>query len=102
MPIYIYHCANCGYEFEHSQHFNDPHLKKCPQCGKLTLNKVFTPATVIYKGSGFYSTDHRSSSGAGSTTHKKKDEKAAEKKSESTSEPSKSPAPAPAPASSEK
>jgi len=103
MPIYIYHCANCDFEFEHSQHFNDPHLKKCPQCGKLTLNKVFTPATVIYKGSGFYSTDHRSSSGAsGSAAHKKKDEKPAEKKSEGSSEASKSPAPAASPATSEK
>lgn len=97
MPIYIYHCANCDFEFEHSQHFTDPHLKKCPQCGKLALKKVFTPATVIYKGSGFYSTDHRSSSGAGSSTaHKKKDEKPAEKKGESASEPVKSHAPSPA------
>ncbi len=97
MPIYIYHCANCDHEFEHSQHFSDPHLKKCPRCGKLTLNKVFTPATIIYKGSGFYSTDHRSSSGSGSSAPpKKKEEKPAEKKSESTSEPAKNPAPAPA------
>lgn len=87
MPIYVYRCTNCDYEFEHSQRFIDPHLKKCPQCGKMTLNKVFTPATVIYKGSGFYSTDHRSTSGSTSTAPpKKKDEKPAEKKSETPAE----------------
>jgi len=87
MPIYIYHCANCNYEFEYSQRFSDPHLKKCPQCGKMTLNKVFTPVTVIYKGSGFYSTDNRSSSGSSSTPPpKKKEEKPVEKKSEAPGE----------------
>lgn len=96
MPIYIYHCANCNYEFEHSQRFSDPHLKKCPRCGKLTLHKVFTPATVIYKGSGFYSTDHRSASGTPTpSAHKKKDEKPTEKKSESSGESVKS-SPSPA------
>jgi putative FmdB family regulatory protein len=97
MPIYIYRCANCDYEFEHNQRFSDPHLQKCPQCGKLTLNKVFTPATVIYKGSGFYSTDHRSSSGSSASgAHKKKDENSAEKKSETPAETAKSPTTSPA------
>jgi putative FmdB family regulatory protein len=91
MPIYVYRCSNCDYEFEHNQKFADPHLKRCPECGKMTLNKVFTPATIIYKGSGFYSTDHRSSSGSTPTTpHKKTEdkgtEKGNEKKTETTSE----------------
>lgn len=87
MPIYVYRCSNCDFEFEHNQKFSDPHLKRCPECGKLTLNKVFTPETVIYKGSGFYSTDHRSSSGsAPATPHKKTEEKSTEKKTETTSE----------------
>jgi putative FmdB family regulatory protein len=90
MPIYVYRCSNCDYEFEHNQKFADPHLKRCPECGKMTLNKVFTPATVIYKGSGFYSTDHRSSSGSTPTPHKKTEdkgtEKGNEKKTETTSE----------------
>ena len=87
MPIYVYHCSNCDFEFEHNQKFSDPHLKRCPECGKLTLNKMFTPATVIYKGSGFYSTDHRSSSGATPPVpHKKKEEKNPEKKAETTTE----------------
>ena len=85
MPIYVYRCSNCDHVFEHNQKFSDPHLKRCPECGKMTLNKVFTPATVIYKGSGFYSTDHRSSSGSTPTTpHKKTEDKATEKKTETT------------------
>ena len=91
MPIYVYRCSNCDFEFEHNQKFSDPHLKRCPECGKLTLNKVFTPATVIYKGSGFYSTDHRSSSGSAPTASPKKKEeknpeKIPEKKTESAGE----------------
>jgi putative FmdB family regulatory protein len=87
MPIYVYRCSNCDFEFEHSQKFSDPHLKRCPECGKMTLNKLFTPATVIYKGSGFYSTDHRSSSGSAPVASpKKKDEKKTEKKTETTTE----------------
>jgi putative FmdB family regulatory protein len=89
MPIYVYRCSNCDHEFEHNQKFSDPHLKRCPECGKMTLNKVFTPATVIYKGSGFYSTDHRSRSGSAPTTPHKKtedkgDNKGSEKKTETT------------------
>jgi putative FmdB family regulatory protein len=87
MPIYVYRCSNCDFEFEHNQKFSDPHLKRCPECGKLTLNKLFTPATVIYKGSGFYSTDHRSSSGSAPVASpKKKDDKKTEKKTETTAE----------------
>ena len=43
MPIYIYRCTNCDYEFEHSQRFTDPHLKKCPQCGKIDFKQGLHP-----------------------------------------------------------
>lgn len=70
MPVYVYHCNNCGNQFEKNQRFSDEPLKICPECGKKTLHKVITtPVSVIYKGSGFYSTDHRSSSGASTTAH---------------------------------
>ncbi len=65
MPVYVYHCDNCGTQFEKNQKFSDEPLKICPECGKKTIHKVITsPVSVIYKGSGFYSTDHRSSSGS--------------------------------------
>jgi len=74
MPVYVYHCKNCNYEFEQQQSFSDKPLKICPECGQVTLHKVFTPVSVIYKGSGFYSTDHRSSSGSSSSSPVKKED----------------------------
>ncbi|HEY60011.1 MAG TPA: zinc ribbon domain-containing protein [Anaerolineae bacterium] len=75
MPVYIYHCDNCGIQFEKNQKFSDEPLKRCPQCGEIALHKVYSPVSVIYKGSGFYSTDHHSSSGTSSVSHGKKEEK---------------------------
>lgn len=65
MPIYTYHCENCGIRFEQQQSFNDPPLIRCPECNKNALRKVYTPVGIVFKGSGFYATDHRSPSGAG-------------------------------------
>lgn len=63
MPIYIYRCENCGVQFERQQKFSDPPLTRCPECEKKTLRKVYQPVGIVFKGSGFYSTDHRSPSG---------------------------------------
>ncbi|MCX8061659.1 MAG: zinc ribbon domain-containing protein [Anaerolineales bacterium] len=63
MPIYTYHCENCGIRFEQQQSFNDPPLVRCPECNKNALRKVYTPVGIVFKGSGFYATDHRSPSG---------------------------------------
>lgn len=61
MPVYVYRCESCGSEFEKRQSFSDAPLTECESChGRL--QKVLQPAVVIYKGSGFYSTDNRSSS----------------------------------------
>ncbi|QDV69449.1 Zinc ribbon domain protein [Rosistilla carotiformis] len=63
MPTYDYECDACGHEFEHFQGINDPHLKKCPECKKSKLRRLFgTGAAVVFKGSGFYQTDYRSES----------------------------------------
>ena len=87
MPVYIYHCENCGVQFEKQQSFSDHPLVRCPECGKKTLKKVYQPVGIVFKGSGFYATDHHSPSGQSS---KKADEKA-EKDSKAGSE-SKEPA----------
>ena len=63
MPIYTYRCESCGVQFERRQHFSDGHLKICPECQTETLRKVYLPVGIVFKGSGFYSTDNRSSSG---------------------------------------
>lgn len=64
MPIYTYRCENCGVQFERQQRFSDSPLTRCPECCKKTLRKVYTPVGIVFKGSGFYATDHRSPSGA--------------------------------------
>lgn len=81
MPVYVYHCDDCDFQFEQQQKFSDKPLKKCPNCGKLSLHKVYTPVGVIYKGSGFYSTDHRSSSRANLPSPSKKETKSEAKSS---------------------
>ncbi|OHB81630.1 MAG: FmdB family transcriptional regulator [Planctomycetes bacterium RBG_16_64_10] len=63
MPTYDYECAACGHEFEQFQAITDGPQRKCPQCGKLRLRRLFgTGAAVVFKGSGFYQTDYRSES----------------------------------------
>jgi putative FmdB family regulatory protein len=63
MPTYEYRCAKCEYEFEKFQSMTASALRKCPQCGKLSLRRLIgTGAGVIFKGSGFYETDYRSES----------------------------------------
>jgi putative FmdB family regulatory protein len=91
MPIYTYRCENCGVQFERQQKFSEPPLAWCPECNKKTLRKVYTPVGIVFKGSGFYSTDHRSPSGQGSRAGKseeseKKSDSGGESKSESKTE----------------
>jgi putative FmdB family regulatory protein len=72
MPVYTYRCESCGVQFERHQSFNDAPLKTCPECRKKSLRKVITPTKIVFKGSGFYATDHKSPSGE--TSHKSKKE----------------------------
>lgn len=63
MPTYDYHCDACEHEFEHFQTITSPVLTKCPECGKKKLRRLFgTGAALVFKGSGFYTTDYRSDS----------------------------------------
>jgi putative FmdB family regulatory protein len=63
MPTYEYHCDACDHNFDEFQSMSDKPLKKCPECGKAKLRRVFGPgAGIIFKGSGFYQTDYRSES----------------------------------------
>ncbi len=68
MPVYTYRCENCGIQFERHQSFTDSPLKTCPECRKKALKKIITPSKIIFKGSGFYATDHKSPSGATSSS----------------------------------
>ena len=66
MPTYEYECTVCGQHIEIFQRFSEDALTTCGVCGGA-LRKVFHPAGIVFKGSGFYATDSRSkaSSGAG-------------------------------------
>ncbi|MCA9211586.1 MAG: zinc ribbon domain-containing protein [Planctomycetales bacterium] len=77
MPTYDYECDACGHEFELFQSISDSVKRKCPECGKNKLRRLFgTGAAVMFKGSGFYETDYRSESYKKAA---KEDKKAAEK-----------------------
>ena len=85
MPVYTYRCDSCGVQFERHQSFQDAPLKTCPECRKKSLKKVITSTRIIFKGSGFYATDHRSASGGSSRESKpEKTEKKEESKSTET------------------
>ncbi len=88
MPVYTYRCESCGIQFERQQSFSDAPLKICPECRKKSLKKVISPVGIVFKGSGFYSTDHRPSSGASSpvSSGKKDDKKEPAKESKPSKE----------------
>jgi putative FmdB family regulatory protein len=75
MPVYTYRCESCGVQFERQQSYTDAPLKICPECRKKTLKKVISPVRVVFKGSGFYSTDHRPSAASSTPAPTQKDEK---------------------------
>jgi len=60
VPTYQYRCSECHHEFEEFQSMNDKPLKTCPVCGGKVERIISGGAGVIFKGSGFYITDHRS------------------------------------------
>lgn len=61
MPTYDYRCTACKHEFEEFQSMTAKVLRKCPSCGKPSLERLIgTGAAVMFKGSGFYQTDYRS------------------------------------------
>ena len=63
MPTYAYECGSCEHSFELFQSIMEPHKKKCPNCGRNSLRRLFgTGAAILFKGSGFYQTDYRSES----------------------------------------
>lgn len=66
MPMYAYRCQSCGVQFEKQQKFTDKPLTRCPECRKGTVKRLLQPPAIVFKGSGWYATDHRSASGQNS------------------------------------
>ena len=63
MPTYDYRCNACGHTFEEFQMMSDRVMRKCPECGRLKLERLIgSGAGFVFKGSGYYVTDYRSKS----------------------------------------
>ncbi|HZO66603.1 MAG: FmdB family zinc ribbon protein [Kribbellaceae bacterium] len=86
MPTYQYQCTDCGEALEVRQSFTDDALTVCPSC-EGSLRKVFNAVGVVFKGSGFYRNDSRSSVSSSSSGESKSDSKSdsSSKSSESSS-----------------
>lgn len=67
MPIYIYQCDTCGMQFERRQSMREQPLADCPEC-EGGVHRVVQPVGVVFRGSGFYVTDHRTSGGKASAS----------------------------------
>ncbi len=100
MPTYQYQCTQCGSALEVIQSFSDDALTECPECAGR-LRKVFNAVGIVFKGSGFYRNDSRSTS-TSSEAPKAEPAKNGASKSDSTTkgdakpkEPTKSTTPAP-------
>ncbi len=85
MPIYGYRCDGCGHELETFQNMADPPLTVCPQC-QGRLRKQLYPVGVVFKGSGFYTTDYRGSGKSGNGSKGSSGEGGSEAKGEAKSE----------------
>lgn len=91
MPIYEYECSGeAKHRFEKWQSMKDEAIKECPECGS-SVRKILHPAGIIFKGSGWYITDSRKSSGSDANSDSKNEKsesktESSESKSDSKSE----------------
>jgi len=82
MPTYEYLCNKCEYAFEVVQSFSDAALENCPKCDGQ-VRKVYNNVGIVFKGSGFYKTDSRTST---ATKPESKSDTKSDTKSEGKSE----------------
>jgi putative FmdB family regulatory protein len=85
VPTYQYACTNPEgkHQFEVVQSFTDAPVSECPSCG-TAVRKVYGSVGVVFKGSGFYRTDSRSSSSSSESTGTAKKETAGASSSSSS------------------
>ncbi|MGA7835508.1 MAG: FmdB family zinc ribbon protein [Acidimicrobiales bacterium] len=96
MPTYEYECQQCHERVEAVQKFSDAALTVCPHCGG-ELRKVFSAVGIVFKGSGFYKNDSRTSSSSASSSASSGSTSTATATSESSAPAAPAPAPAPSP-----
>ena len=93
MPTYEYECTKCGHTFEAFQSMKDEPLSSCPECRGRVRRIIQGGIGVIFKGSGFYTTDYKKSSAlTGGNGKDKSKESGAEKPSAASSDTGTSPA----------
>lgn len=88
MPIYEYRCSSCGHSFDVRQGFSDDPSTACLKC-QGAAKRVLQPVGIVFKGSGWHSTDYRSNrsgSSTGDTSESSSSESKPESKSETKSE----------------
>jgi putative FmdB family regulatory protein len=78
MPTYVYRCQQCNNRLEVIQKFSDAPLKVCPKC-QGQLQRVIHATGIVFKGSGWYVTDSRSSSPTSKPASKHSDNGGADK-----------------------
>lgn len=62
MPTYDYECQACHHSFELFQSIKAKPVKTCPKCKKAKVKRLIgTGGGILFKGTGFYQTDYRSS-----------------------------------------
>jgi putative FmdB family regulatory protein len=89
VPTYSYACTACEHHFDTVQKFTDASLTDCPECSGR-LRKLFSSVGIVFKGSGFYRTDSRTSSsdkpGSNGKSESSTKDKSDSKQSESSSD----------------
>lgn len=78
MPLYEYACKACDLKFEVRRGFNESSSANCPNC-QCQAQRIFSPVPIVFKGPGFYVTDHARDGRNGYNTSKGDGDRPAEK-----------------------
>ena len=81
MPVYQYMCPKCNLKFELKRSFSDESIVACPKC-QNGARRLFAPVPIIFKGSGFYSTDNRKNKPETADKEDKKEDKSGHERAE--------------------
>ena len=86
MPTYEYRCTSCGHTFEAFQSMNDKPLSRCPKCKSVVKRVINGGMGIIFKGSGFYTTDYKKSSALTGGNGSKKSDSSSDSSANSSTE----------------
>jgi len=84
MPTYEYECTSCHIRFEKFQSIKDDPISTCPECKGRVKRLIGAGIGIIFKGSGFYTTDYKKSSSLPNNSSKKSDNGSSDDKKKET------------------